>query len=377
MEKGVERLPNTGFAAVMYMFLLGSTLTLPLAAVAGHDAWISILLAIAVSLGIVWMYSHLCQLYPGKNLIEIGEELFGVWIGRLIGICYAWYAFHLGVMVVRNFTELILMVALPKTPPVVIAAVMVATVLWAAYAGIEVLARCSIFILGFVLTEGMFSIIFMGKDFQPSNLLPVIDKGWTPILQGMTGLIGFPLCETVLFAMIIPQLNKIEQAKKTVLWTTVAGGLLLLLINIRNTLILGELSSRLIYPSYTAYQYISIADFIERVEPAVIFTWVMGGFVKICVCLYVSAKSLTTILSSKRFRTYLVPLSILMLLYSRIIYRNNAEMIFFAGEVYQWYVAPFEIIIPLLMLLAAAWAKRKKKPSSLSEEGPIPEVPVT
>lgn len=359
MEQRVERLTSSGLGAVMVMFLVGSSLTVPLAAVAGHDAWISILLSLALSFGIIWMYSTLCQLYPGKTIIEIGGELFGVWIGRLLGICYAWYAFHLGVLVLRAFTEFISMVALPKTPPLAISAAMVAIVLWVAYMGIEVVCRCSLAILAFVFSEGIISLIFMGKDFQPENLLPVVDRGWMPIMQGMTELVGFPFGETILFAMIIPQLNKIESARKTLLWALVAAGSLLLLVNVRNTLILGEISSKLIYPSYTAYQYISIADFFERVEPIAIVTWMMGGFIKLSVCLIVCAKSISTVLSGKRFRTYLVPLAILMLEVSRFIYQNNTELIRFATKVWQWYSMPFQIIIPLLLLLAAYIGKRK------------------
>jgi spore germination protein KB len=268
------------------------------------------------------------------------------------------------VLVLRAFTEFILMVALPNTPAIAISGVMMAIVIWVVYMGIEVVCRCSLAIIGFVLFETILSVFLMGKDFEFGNLLPVVDRGWAPIMEGMTQLVGFPFGETVLFAMIIPLINKIEQARKTMLWAFLTAGLLLLLVNVRNTLVMGDLLSRMIYPSYTAYQYISIADFIERVEPITIITWLAGGFIKISVCLYVCAKSLSTVFSSKRHRTYLIPLCILMLAFSRFIYRNNTEVIEFATKVWQWYSVPFQIIVPLLMLLTAVILKRKRGFSS-------------
>ncbi|MBD2870282.1 GerAB/ArcD/ProY family transporter [Paenibacillus arenilitoris] len=368
MERGNEQIPSTGLAAVMFMFIVGSSLTVPLAAVAGHDAWISILLAIAVSCGIVWVYTTLCQLFPGRSLVEIGSDLFGAWTGRILGLCYAWYSFHLGVLVLRAFTEFIMMVALPKTPPLTVSAAMMAIVLWVTYSGVETVCRCSLAILAFVLLEGIVSMILMGGNFEAGNLLPIIDRGWSPIVQGMTELVGFPFGETILFAMIIPHLNKVGQAKRTVIWTLIAAGSLLLLVNLRNTLVLGELSSRLIYPSYTAYQYISIADFIERVEPIVIVTWVTGVFIKLSVCLYVAANSLSTALAGSRFRTYLVPLTLLMIEFSRLIYRNNTELIQFATNVWQWYSVPFQILVPVLLLLAALFVKRKRNTARRCKE---------
>jgi spore germination protein KB len=191
-------------------------------------------------------------------------------------------------------------------------------------------------------------------------LLPVIDRGWSPIMQGMTELVGFPFGETILFAMIIPQLNIIRQARRTLLWTLIVAGSLLAIVNIRNTLVLGDLSSRMNYPSFTAYQYISIADFIERIEPIVIITWVASGFIKMSVCLHVAAKSLSTALAVRRYRTFLVPLTFLTIEFSSFIYRNNSEMIQFATRVWQWYSIPFQIIIPVLLLIVAMIAKRKR-----------------
>ncbi|GLI09810.1 germination protein [Paenibacillus tyrfis] len=355
----LEQLSSRGLTALMIMWLVGTPLSVPLAASAGHDAWISIILGAIVSYIIIWMYTHLCQLYPGKTLVEIGEVLFGAWAGRIIGFIYAWYSFHLGVLILKNFIEYILIIALPETSPLTVSAPMMGIVLWAAYAGMEVLSRCSISLLLLVLVEAMLSIL-MVKDFQPDNLLPLVDRGWMPILEGMTELIGFPFGESIVFAMIIPQINNIDQAKKTVLWALITSGFLLVLSNVRNTLVLGNISSKLIYPSYVAYQYISIAEFLERVEPITIVTFLLGAFVKISVCLYASAKSFSLAMPSKQYRLYLIPLSLLMLQFTFFLYKNDMEMIKFSTKIWQWYSVPFQIIIPLAMLLTALIIKRKR-----------------
>ncbi|WP_219638827.1 endospore germination permease [Cohnella sp. CFH 77786] len=362
MEKSAESISSTGLGALLFMFLMGSSMTVPLAAIAGHDAWISIILALAVSSGIVWIYTRLCLHYPGKSLVEIARELLGAWGGGIMALLYAWYALHLGSLVLRNFTELINTVALQRTPPFVVSAVMIGMVLWAAYGGIEVIARCALALIWFVLSEGIVSMLLMSKDFQAANLLPVVDRGWMPILEGMTELVGFPFGESVLFAMIIPALNRIGQANKTMLRTLFAAGALLIMVNIRNFLILGDMASKLVFPSYTAYQYISLADFIERVEPILIITWLMGGFSKISVCLYVCAKSLSAGMASTHYRPYLVPMGLLMLEFSLFVHRNNAEQIQFAVRVWQWYSFPFQIAVPLALLMLASFAKRKREP---------------
>jgi spore germination protein KB len=63
-----------------------------------------------------------------------------------------------------------------------------------------------------------------------------------------------------------------------------------------------------------------------------------------------------------------------MLAFSRFIYRNNTELIEFATKVWQWYSVPFQIIVPLLMLLTAVVLKRKRRPAS--KDLAAPEVTI-
>ncbi|RKN64069.1 GerAB/ArcD/ProY family transporter [Paenibacillus ginsengarvi] len=361
MTGRTEQLSGKAFGATMFMFLVGSSLTIPLAAVAVQDAWISILAGMFVSLGFAVVYTRLCLRFPGKSLVQIAETLLGPWAGRLIGLLYAMYSLHLGALVLRIFMDFITDVALPKTPPVFIELMMMGVVLWAVYAGIEVIGRCAMIILVLVLSEVALSVLLMSKDFQFANLLPVLDKGWSPVVEGAVEMIGFPFGETVLFAMIIPHLNHVGKATKTVMLTLGAGALLLLIVNVRNLLILGSLSSRMIYASYTAYQYISISDFLDRVEPLSIITLMLGGFVKLCVCLYVSSRSLADLIRPVQYRPLLVPIALLMVELSRIVYESGTESVQFSLWVWPWYSLPFQLLIPLaLLIVAILWGKKEQ-----------------
>ncbi len=359
MGNTTEQVSNTGFGAMMLVFLVGSSMTIPLASVAGHDAWISILIGTVGSFGLAYVYVRVCRLFPGKSLLDIVGVLFGSWAKRIAGLLYAWYSFHLGILVLRIFVDFISTVALLKTPNLVISIVMMSVVLWAAYAGIEVLARCSLVVLFFILVEGAFSVILMSKDFDFSNLMPILDRGWGPVMEGATQIVSFPFGETVLFAMILPSIRKISRTNKLVFVILLCGGLMMLVVNVRNSLVLGEAASRMIFTTYTAYQYISNADFLERVEPLAIVTWVMGGFVKSCVCLYVCAQALAAVLPVKHYRPYLLPIVILTIEVSFFIYKTGTESVQFALWVWPWYSLPFQLLIPLAVLLIAVIFKKR------------------
>ncbi|MFC5407027.1 GerAB/ArcD/ProY family transporter [Cohnella soli] len=359
MANRTEQISERSFVATMFMFLVGSSLTIPLAAVAAKDAWISILLGMACSLCFALVYTRLCRRFPGQSLVQIAETVLGSWAGRLIGVLYAIYSLHLGALVLRIFIDFISAVALPRTPIVIIAVMMMSVVLWAAFAGIEVIGRCAMIILALVLSEVAASVLMMSKDFQYANLFPILDRGWSPIIEGGVEVTAFPFGETVLFAMIIPQLNRVGKSTRTVMLTLGFGALLLLIVNVRNLLILGDLSTRMIFASYTTYQYISISDFLDRVEPLSMFTLVLGGFIKICVCLYVASRSLADLIRPVRYRPLLIPLALLMIELSGIVYKAGTESVQFALWVWPWYSLPFQLLIPAALLAVAIFAGKK------------------
>ncbi len=71
--------PRHWFAA-LFMFVQGSAFMLNLSSAAGRDAWISILLACALGVGLLWAYLLLLQRYPRTGLYD----LFFLGFGRIV-----------------------------------------------------------------------------------------------------------------------------------------------------------------------------------------------------------------------------------------------------------------------------------------------------
>ncbi len=57
------------------------------AALAGRDSWISIIIAAIVGLLVVWINSFLGELHPGKTLVEVMQIELGRWLGSFLAVC--------------------------------------------------------------------------------------------------------------------------------------------------------------------------------------------------------------------------------------------------------------------------------------------------
>lgn len=294
----------------------------------------------------------LCELFPGKSIIEIGELLLGKWIGKSLGLLYALYSFYIGAVVLEGHGYFTADVSLPTTPILWVNIIMIAITLWAAYLGIETMGRISLVIIFLNAVASMISVILLIPDMDIRNLQPFMEKGSLPVLKGSFQIFTLPFQQGFLFAMLIPYLNKIEHVKKTVLLAILIPGLFVFVTNLINILVLGDLSAKLFYPTYTSFRYIQIADFLERLEILVFAVVVLCEFIKICVCLYVTALCLSQVFGTKNYRTYLVPFSILMLEFSMFEFKNKAEMVSFTNFIWPVFSIPFILLLFILMTFA-------------------------
>lgn len=346
---------------MMTMFIMGSTLILGAGGEAKQDVWIAILLAVAFAIPALFVYSRLLSLYPGKDLFDILEIIFGKIISKFIQILFVWYAFHLGILVMRNFSEFIRVVAMPETPPFIMNSFMAIVCILVIKDGIEVLGRISTFILPILIAIILFVVILSGPKLQLSNIKPVLYDGFKPVLQGAFSTFSYPFAETVVFTMVFSSLKRKNSSYKVYYRALLIGSLLIFIVSVRNLLVLGaDTASMLYFPSYSAVSVINIGEFLQRIEVTVSVVFLFAGFTKVSVCLYAATNGIAKIFNLGDYRNFAVPVGLLMILYSKPIYVSAMEMVEWA-KIYPYYAIPFQIILPIVIFIAAEIKIRVKK----------------
>jgi spore germination protein KB len=249
-------------------------------------------------------------------------------------------------------------VLLPRTPTVVIGIVMIALTVWTATKGIEVLSRSALIIVVFIFASTFIGIVLLIPDMEPANMFPILDNGWPSVLEGAGQISTIPLGETIVFAMLIPYVNRARAVGWTVLGAIGVSGLLLLVTCFVNIFVLGEIASEQLYPSYTSFMYIAVGDFFERIEPLVFTVWVFNEFTKLGVCLLSSSIAFAQTIRSRDYRIYVLPLGLLILLLSTFLHPNQLDLIDYVKKVWPVYSIPFIIVVPLLLLVLSLFRRQ-------------------
>lgn len=365
---GREQITPLGLASLIFGFLLGSSIVLPLGAIAGRDSWIAALIAGAAGLGVAWLYSTLAELCPGLSLIGYSKLLLGRWLGGLAGLLYLWYSLHLGALVLRNFGEFLIVTILPNTPLSVPIIVLMLLCGYAVRHGVETLARAALFLTIAVFVQIAVASLLVMPAARMERLLPVLEHGWAPVLQGAFTMFGFPYGEAILFAILLPAAAPLAKVKRASVLGSLAAVLLLTFIHTRNVAVVGEhLTVTARFPTLSVIRQIDIADFFTRLDAVIITTWVVTGFIKVSVCLHITVSGLAEWLGLKDDRALALPIGVIMAALSIFLLHDVSHMAAFAS-VWAVYSLPFQVIMPIL-LLAVAWLRnllRKRSHQPLS-----------
>jgi len=346
---------------ILTMFWLGSLVVTGYNKEAKQDSWFVILSAAVVILPLIFLSVRIIHLYPGQNLFEIIVKIFGNVFGKILSFLFVFYAIHLGAMVIKTFSVFIKVLNMPETPEILTGTFLVLLSVWSVKCGPENIGRLAKYCWPILAASVSITVFIAYKDMNFDNLKPILNTDFKSLASGCFTLCALPLGELVLclsfFSSVSPNLHPLKIYLKGLAFAIV----IMLMANLRNILVLGTSAGLFYFPSYQAVSVISLGDFFTRVEVIIGLNLVLAGFIKVCVCLYTASLGLTKILNFPDQKMVVVPCGLIMVTLSGLLYSNSIDMFNFI-PFYRIYAIPFQVILPLAILIGAEIQTRKKTP---------------
>lgn len=353
-----EKISSFQLTVLIVGFALGSTIVANQAADVLQDVWLSFIIGWLGGFILIGMYSYISVLNPSKSLVEILKDSFGKFFGGLISLLYIWYFIHLASLVLRNFGEFMISATLEETPMIFINISFILIIAYAVKKGLEVMARISEVIAPLVAINIILLFFSLIGEYEIKVFLPVLERGWAPVLKTSLSVLSFPFGETVVFMMIFPHFNKRKNIIKVSLISLVIAGLLLLNLIIRNVMALGaNMMARYSFPSHAAIGLIPNIN----LDVVVDINLAAASIIKIGVCMYGAVKGIALLFNLKTYKPLVLPVATIIVVLSIWVYNNILEMFNWAEKIWPYYSIPFQIIIPLLLLIISLVKKKTLK----------------
>lgn len=360
-------------ACMLLLFELGSSLVTGGSMKAEQDSWFTALIGLAMSVPLLLLYARLHALCPDGDLYDMACQALGKPVGSAVTLAFSLYAFHLGGLVIRNFTEYIQVLSLPETPQPVCAVCIAALAYLSIRSGLEVPARSAEFVTPIACAIVGILLALTANKMDFSNLRPVLGHDPRLLLSDGYASLTFPFGESVLFLSVFCAVKEPSSSyRKCYLWGVLLAGAILTVLIAGNIAVLGvPIARALFFPSYETVGMVDVGNFISRIEVLVSGNFVIFGLMKVTVCLYVGCRGVSRVLGGKGFQAAAAIAAAGMVVFSQMVYSSTMQMFTFL-DLYKRYAPAFEIALPLVLLLGLR--RRQSAPGAAQQPANVPKT---
>jgi len=328
-----------------------------------QSTWIVVPAAFAIAILAALMYLAIAKRYPGKNLIQINDEVFGGYIGKLISLLYVWFFFQLTIHYMFFFNSFWSTYIMPETPRYAFLIMFGIVCAFAVREGLEVIARgCFLFAVIVWATTATLTTFLLG-DMKLSYLLPVLDAPFKNFVQSTHIMATITFCDIVVFLMIFPYTENEQKLKKPLLIGISICALQLMIVVLRDTITLGPRMASSVSASFTAARQINLANILTRMDILVAIAHLVAVFIKVTIFYYVTVLGAAQTLKLRSYKPLVVPIGVLVVTIAAVLYPSDMEQVYAAEYAWPFYTSVYEFLLPAvtLVIIAIRGLAEKKK----------------
>ncbi|OIK08424.1 spore gernimation protein [Bacillus sp. MUM 116] len=347
------------FAILVILFSVGTTiLVIPgsLANEVKQDAWIAALIGTAFSFVFVALYLAVARMFPTMTLVEIIETLLGKWLGKAVSLTFVFFSFYNASDLLYYAGIFLTTEIIPDTPHEAIHILCACILIMGIRLGLETLARSAellfpVFILLLLLL--VLSILVTPDLWKVENIQPMFHSGVKPMIRAVLLFSSTFTLPLIVLLMIFPKsINKIKKAEKNFFIAILIAGVCLIVLILLTILVLGpDLSARRMYPSYILAKSIRVGNFLQRIEAILAIMWLITIYFKMSIYFYAVVIGFVQTLKSKDYRSYTLPLGMILVTTSLFSHPNVAHSAKYDHEIWPFYALTYGLVLPILLLV--------------------------
>lgn len=277
----------------------------------GPAGWQVALVMTAVALVLYLPTVALARRFPGQALCEIGEQVAGSFLGTILSLTISIWLLAEVTLTLRNVTENFIISILPQTPPSVLAGVLVLCMVYAAYCGIESVARTTRILFPVMITGLLVLMLFNLPRWVSGRLFPFWGHGLYATTS--SGLLYAGMGADALALLVMGSVFR----KPGHLRTSGLMGILLFGLTATATvaLLVGVFgasdASQQPFPMFTLSRLVYLGRFFQRTESILVMFWFFAAAVRLGTLFHAAAIGITGCLHLPFYRPLLFPLAVL------------------------------------------------------------------
>lgn len=361
----MTKISDRQFRILVILFTVGSTILITpatLAKNAKQDAWIVPLISMAIGVLNIWLFTTVAYLYPEKTFIGCLEALLGKWLGKVVGLMFAFWGFITSAALVWYVGNFVTSQFMPETPEFVTNLLFVIIIIFAIRLGIETIAHAAEILMPWIIVLFIAVVILLLPEVKFENLLPVLENGIKPIIKATvvhSSILTHPLIALLIFFPC--SVTRTKKTNREFYIGYLIGGSMIFLTSLFTILVLGsDITSISQFPSFLLAKKISIGNILERMEGIFAVIWIVTIFFRTIFYLYAGFTGFSQVLGLKDYKYISLPAGLILVVLLLIVYPNPAYASEWNTTTWIPFVGTFALILPLVLLMVAVFRKKSK-----------------
>ena len=323
-----------------------------------QDSWIAILLTGVLMILASYVMLLILKQYDNADIFGIQVDIFGKWIGKLLGTFYIIFMTATLLSIIATYIEVVQVFLYPTIPSYVIAGLLLIIVIYSSLGGIRA-------IVGVTFIFFFLSLWILGILYDPisrmdwGHFLPMFQASIPDLLAGVKAtsytILGFDI-----LLVIYPFISNKEKIKFPLFLGLIYTTLTILIFTV---IAIGYFSPQdlrdIEWATLTFFKNVSYT-FIERIDYIVIAEWMMVIIPNIALYLWAITIGMKRIYKVRQRTTLYITACILLVLASVIkydIYINKLTDI--VARIGFWILFIYPLVLLPLVLIKKKWLKRK------------------
>jgi len=360
-----NKLNSYQFIVLVALFTMGTSILIVasgLAEDAKQDAWIVAIVGTGIGLLVIWLFCIIAKWFPDLTFIQIIGKLLGKWVGTIISLIFVSFSFIYATTLLAHSGAFLNIHALPNTPMVVLNILMAMIMVMGVRLGLETIARSAEILVIVVFVILLILVVFISPELKLDNIQPVLEVGPIKIIQSSLFYVVTSSVNAVILLMIFPAFINKNPEKKSFLIGNFIGGIVIIIMTFLCISVLGvDKTARQMYPSYELAKRIDVGDFVQRIEALMMALWIITLYFKTILYFYASVLGLAQILKLKDYRPLTIPLGMIAVVLSLVIYPNVQYQQNWDSTTAVSFSLLIGIFFPLLLIMVYGIRKKQLK----------------
>lgn len=332
------------------------------AKLAERDAWLTPIIATFPGAVAARIAIALAHRYPGQTFARYSREILGKYAGGALGFLLSLLTLHVSSVVLREVGEFLVSQIMPETPIAAFVSCVAFAAGYAAWHGLEVIARVNELVLPAGVFSGLLFLVLLLPQVDFGVFLPFLEEGLLRAIYGATLPTAFRVQLGVL-CVLAPQVSQQASLLKAAGAANLFLGAILTLTVVVVVGVLGTAAAaNASFATFKSSELIRYGEFFERLDAIIMVLWILLSALKTSILYYCSSVLAAHSLGLSNFRPLVWPVAVLSTTLSLLQFKDFLSLLKFMERIAFVETATMFVVLPALLLLVESVLGKRGKP---------------